>query len=81
MSTQMPKPTTLVAFLPLGNGRRRATLHKYVETREFDLVDERGKPMRDGGAYEFIFACTETGLTRRWGTAHRATHIWEKDGN
>jgi hypothetical protein len=56
-------------------------LHKYVETREFDLVDERGKPMRDGGAYEFIFACTETGLTRRWGTAHRATHIWEKDGN
>lgn len=70
MTLAKPKPTTLVAFLPskgFGTARPRATLHKYVTTREVSISkDSHGKI--DG--YEHIYVCTETGAERRWGTAN-----------
>ena len=77
-----PRPQTLVAFLPSQGYRTpRATLHKYLETREFHITDKNGKKEKDGAAYEYIYICQETGETRRWGTAHRVLPTWEKDGN
>ncbi len=59
-----PVPQTLFAFLPSkGYPRPKATLHKFLETREC-IISKTGTR---ADAYEFIFECTETGEERRWG--------------
>lgn len=78
------KPKTLVAFL-VSSGYRKphATLHKYLETRETEMLDTvSGKPIReDAEAYEHIFICQETGVERRYGMTNRTVPRWAKDGN
>lgn len=65
MTKDLPKPATRTAFLvSTGITIPTPTKHKYVETRECELLGPGGGP-----AYEFVFECQETGMQRRWGNA------------
>lgn len=57
----LPTPDREVVYLPsAGLDERRATLHRYHETRP--ALDANG-----GAGHEFIFRCAETGAERRYG--------------
>lgn len=60
-----PRPETLSATL-MSEGSWKWTRHIYVETLPVVL------PQPDGAAWEFMYRCAVTGVTRRWGTAHRS---------
>jgi hypothetical protein len=56
----LPVPDTQYAILPSA-GVPRCTPHDYVATVEIE-------PLAEGcRSFEFIYACKETGRTRRWG--------------
>ena len=60
----LPKPETKTAWL-ISEGDWKISEHTYCETLECVL------PAPDGEAYEFMYRCPRTGVTRRWGVVGR----------